>query len=273
MDNYDFKLIAQLIEISKEASKEICRIYDQKKPEIHLKGDLSPLTQADTRSHQIITAGLKALTPDVPILSEEALIPPFAERKHWTTYWCVDPLDGTKEFIARTDEFTINIALILNHEPVLGLIALPIQHSYYSAIKGQGAYRESAKGERQRLQTRRWAQNQPLTIAVSRRHRSERLAEQMAGLGPYKVLSMGSALKFCAIAEQRADLYPRFGPTSEWDTAAGHCILNEAGGALVDRQGLALRYNTKEDILNPGFLATGDLGGLKKLIASINKLS
>jgi 3'(2'), 5'-bisphosphate nucleotidase len=257
-------LLPQVIDIANYAAREIQRIYEHEDFIISTKSDDSPLTQADSLAHQLIVEGLSALTPDIPILSEEAEVPPYSERQLWSQYWCVDPLDGTKEFIARTGEFTVNIALIVEHEPVLGVIVSPTLQTCYTGVKGEGAFSVDASGHRKPLQTRQWPVGQPLTIAVSRRHRPERLAEQMAKAGEYSVLSMGSSLKFCAIAEQRADLYPRFGQTCEWDTAAGHCILEAAGGAVVDLQGLAIRYNTKEDIFNPGFIATGDLGSLLK---------
>lgn len=264
MLNHFVSLLPQVADIAQKVGREIQRIYEQETFCINTKMDESPFTQADSVAHQTIVDALAQLTPEIPILSEEAEIPPFSERRHWTEYWCVDPVDGTKEFIARTDEFSVNIALIQNHQPVLGVIVSPTQQTCYTAALGIGAFRWDAQGQQEALSTRHWPVGKPLSVAVSRRHGPERLAQQMAKVGEYTVLSLGSSLKFCAIAEQRADLYPRFGRTCEWDTAAGHCILKAAGGAVVDLQGHEIRYNTKEDVFNPGFIATGDLDSLLK---------
>ncbi len=264
MLNHFVSLLPQVAEIAQHAGLEIRRIYEQEEFVINTKMDESPFTQADSLAHQTIVDALTQLTPMIPILSEEAEIPPFSERQRWSEYWCVDPLDGTKEFIAGTDEFSVNIALIQNHKPVLGVIVSPTQQTCYTAAEGVGAFRWDADGQKKALSTRHWPAGKPLSVAVSRRHGPERLAQQMAKVGEYTVLSLGSSLKFCAIAEQRADLYPRFGRTCEWDTAAGHCILMVAGGAVVDLQGHEIRYNTKDDVFNPGFIATGDLDSLLK---------
>jgi len=262
-------LLPQIADIAKKSAHEIRRIYEGNEFEIKIKHDQSPITEADQIAHHIIVEDLEKLCPGVPLLSEEEEVPPFKLRQQWSEYWCIDPLDGTKEFIAGTYEFSVNIALIVDHQPILGVIVSPILQTCYTAIQGVGAFREDALGHRDRLQTGRWPQSQALKVAVSRRHSPLLLAERMSKMGEYSVLSLGSSLKFCAIAEQRADLYPRFGPTCEWDTAAGQCILEAAGGAVVDLQGLALRYNTKENIYNPGFIATGDLSSLLKHLALI----
>ncbi len=263
--NYD-TLLPQVIQIAFSAGDAILKIYQQESYDIQTKSDASPITQADILAHEVIEEGLSTLTPDIPLISEEGFCPSLQERKSWPLFWLVDPLDGTKEFIAHTDEFSVNIALIQNHEPILGVIVSPCRQSAYYASVGSGAFVCDAKGVLKSLKTRKWFPNHPLTLAASRRHNSERMAELMSQIGDYSVLTMGSSLKFCAIAEQKADLYPRLGPTSEWDTAAGQCILTEAGGAVVDLQGLALRYNTKEDMVNPGFFATGDLESLLKYL-------
>jgi 3'(2'), 5'-bisphosphate nucleotidase len=262
-------LMPEVVRVAFAAGRAILQVYHHEVFDITTKVDSSPVTQADILAHDIIAAGLAQLMPEVPILSEEGLCPAFSERQQWSDYWLVDPLDGTKEFIARTDEFSVNIALIRNHEPVMGVIFAPALGTAYFASRGLGAFRQDTVDPLRPLLTRKWATGQPLAISVSRRQSAQGLAELMEKLGDYSVLSMGSSLKFCAIAEQRADLYPRLGPTSEWDTAAGQCILSEAGGAVVDLQGLALRYNTKEDIRNPGFMATGDLVSLLKYLQLI----
>lgn len=264
-DDYE-KLLPRVIQIAFAAGEAILRVYQHKLYQIQTKDDASPVTQADILAHHIIQEALTKLTPDIPIISEEGRAPAFQQRKQWPLFWLVDPLDGTKEFIAKTDDFSVNIALIQNHEPILGVIISPCRRVAYFASQGAGAFFQDEKGVVKALVTRKWFEKDALSITVSRRHTSERIAKLMDSIGEYSILAMGSSLKFCAIAEQRADLYPRFGPTNEWDTAAGHCILSEAGGAVVDLQGLALRYNTKEDMLNPAFLATGDLESLLKYL-------
>lgn len=257
-------LLPQVVAIALSAAGTILEVYRHENVEIACKIDETPVTQADIAAHHLIVESLSRLTPQLPVLSEEGEIPAFSERQTWSHYWLVDPLDGTKEFIAQTDEFSVNIALVVDHEPVMGVIVSPVTEHCYYAAKGQGAYHQVASGSAQPLATREWPAIGPLSVAISRRHRAERLADLMAPLGDYAVLKMGSSLKFCAIAQQKADLYPRLGRTCEWDTAAGQCVLTEAGGAILDLQGVALRYNTKEDIYNPGFMATGDVNSLLK---------
>ncbi len=257
-------LLPDVILIAESAARTILQVYHHEEFIVTSKNDASPVTQADLAANQIILRGLAALTPDIPVLSEESACPPYDERRQWSQYWLVDPLDGTKEFIARTDEFSVNIALIVDHQPVIGVIVSPVGNSCYYAARGFGAFHRDATGQEWPLKTRKWTRTEPLVVTVSRRHQSERLADIMAGVGPYTTLSLGSSLKFCAIAEQQADFYPRYGRTCEWDTGAGQCILTEAGGAVVGTEGLAIRYNTKEDVYNPGFIATGDLESLLK---------
>ncbi|MBX9586665.1 MAG: 3'(2'),5'-bisphosphate nucleotidase CysQ [Gammaproteobacteria bacterium] len=259
-------LLPRVMQIAFSAGDAILKIYQQESYAIQTKNDASPVTQADILAHEVIEEDLSKLTPDIPLISEEGFSPSFEERKGWPLFWLVDPLDGTKEFIAHTDEFSVNIALIQNHEPILGVIVSPCRQTAYYASVESGAFFKDAKGNVKSLTTRKWLPNHRLSLATSRRHNAERMAELMSQIGDYSVLTMGSSLKFCAIAEQKADLYPRLGPTSEWDTAAGQCILTGAGGAVVDLQGLALRYNTKEDMVNPGFFATGDLDSLLKYL-------
>jgi 3'(2'), 5'-bisphosphate nucleotidase len=271
MQNNYATLLPEIVRLAFSAGRAIAQIYLHEEFAVTSKLDESPLTQADIAAHKIIVAGLAQITPDIPILSEEGNLPPFEERQQWSQFWLVDPLDGTKEFIAHSDEFTVNIALIVGHEPIMGVIVSPTRQTCYYACRGLGAFLQDSSGAVQPLSTRQWPKAQPLVVAVSRRHRHERLAKIMADIGDYSVLSMGSSLKFCAIAEQRADVYPRYGQTCEWDTAAGQCILTEAGGAVVDFQGVALAYNSKEDVYNPGFIATGDLASLLKHIDQIKE--
>ncbi len=192
----------------------------------------------------------------MPIISEESIELPFTERKKWHQYWLIDPLDGTKEFIERTDEFTVNIALIENEKPILGIVYAPALGIGYQACRGCGAFKYSDGGAYEFIQTRPYSSTETV-IAISRRH-GKRAQDYFARLAHYKLYYCGSALKICRVAEGIADIYPRLGKTSEWDTAAGQCVLEEAGGKIIDLQGRELRYNTKPSLLNPEFMAIGD---------------
>ncbi|HET7358565.1 MAG TPA: 3'(2'),5'-bisphosphate nucleotidase CysQ, partial [Rhodanobacteraceae bacterium] len=201
--------------------------------------------------------GLQELTPQIPVLSEESVDIAWETRRQWSRYWLVDPLDGTREFVKRNGEFTVNIALIDGHRPVMGVVLAPVGGDLYYAEAGAGAFRQPQPGSTpQRLRTRPPAA--PLRIAGSRSHGSERQGVLLSRLGDYTTLAMGSSLKFCLIARGEADLYLRAGPTSEWDTAAAHCVLDEAGGAVLALDGQSLRYNTRAALLNPEFVAVGD---------------
>lgn len=242
------------IEIAKQAGRAIMEIYEGDFAVEH-KDDATPLTAADTAAHHIIDTGLRTLTPELPVLSEESTDIPFAERVRWQRYWLVDPLDGTREFIKRNGEFTVNIALIDRHEAVLGIVYAPVLGVYYYACRGEGAYKREAMNEPVRIHARPW-QGGRVVVAGSRSHRGTSLEQFLAHLGDYELVPMGSALKSCLVAEGRADIYPRLGPTSEWDTAAAQCVLEEAGGRLTDTRMAPLRYNTKESLLNPHFFAS-----------------
>jgi len=224
---------------------------------VEQKADDSPLTAADMASHRIIVAGLQALTPDIPVLSEESKHIDWNTRRAWDRYWLVDPLDGTREFVKRNGEFTVNIALIENHAPVLGVVLLPVTGALYYGVAGDGAFLENAPGAMPQPIATRAAATVPV-VAGSRSHGNERQTAMLANLGEHTLMSVGSSIKFCMVARGDADLYLRLGLTSEWDTAAAQCVLEQAGGAVVDLQGEALRYNTKESLLNPEFLALGD---------------
>ena len=224
---------------------------------VEQKKDKTPLTEADIAAHEIIEEGLQQLTPDIPILSEESINIPFNVRKTWRLYWLVDPLDGTREFIRHNDEFTVNIALIKDGLLILGLIHAPeLEHCYF-ASKGAGAYKKAGHKKPKRIVVKEKCRN-PIIVAGSRSHPSEDFLRFIDNLGECDVLSMGSALKSCLVAEGTADIYARLGPTSEWDTAAAQCILEEAGGAMTDIKMQPLRYNTKDSLLNPHFFAFGD---------------
>lgn len=243
------------IAIAREAGDAIMRVYAQDFP-VEIKDDNSPLTAADLASHRIIVDGLQALTPDIPVLSEEAADIAWETRREWTRLWLVDPLDGTREFIKKNGEFTVNVALIENGEPVLGVVYAPALGYLVHAERGVGAFLRD-DGEDVAIQSTR-PSAAPLRVAASRSHLDARTQALLERVGEHERMGLGSSLKFCRIAEGRVDFYPRFGPTSEWDTAAGQCVLEAAGGAVMRTDGAALDYNRKESILNPDFLALGD---------------
>ncbi|MDE2273732.1 MAG: 3'(2'),5'-bisphosphate nucleotidase CysQ, partial [Gammaproteobacteria bacterium] len=197
------------------------------------------------------------LTPDLPVLSEESSQIPFAERRRWDSYWLVDPLDGTKEFISRNGDFTVNIALVQQHAPVVGVVHIPAEDLSYYGVVGTGACRRKNRAASEPIHVRPLAGG-PVRVVASRSHRGELLDAYLAKLGAHETLSRGSALKFCLVAEGAADVYPRLGPTSEWDTAAGHAVLLAAGGHVINVEGTALSYNSKESLLNPHFIAYAD---------------
>lgn len=248
-------LVADVCSIAREAAVAILKVYGRDFG-VESKDDRSPLTEADMAAHHIIVDGLRRLTPEWPILSEESATIDWSERRQWARYWLVDPLDGTREFIKRNGEFTVNIALIEADSPVLGVVQAPVTGEIAWASRGMGAWMAIGQGEARRCRTR--PQANPLVVAGSRSHGNPRLAEMMQRVGPHEITPLGSSLKFLRIAAADADLYVRLGPTSEWDTAAAHCVLEEAGGAIVDLEGNPLRYNSKESLLNPEFIACGD---------------
>lgn len=250
------ELLEPVIALARRAGEEIVRIYDAGFSVEH-KEDKSPLTEADMASHDVIEQGLAALTPGLPVLSEESAAIPYAERSGWRRYWLVDPLDGTREFVKRNGEFTVNIALIEDHVPILGVIVVPVSGLCYYARHGGGAWRQPHGQTPVRIRVRPLDMAR-LIVAGSRSHAGDRLAAFLDRLGPHELVSMGSSLKSCLVAEGKADLYPRLGPTSEWDTAAAHCIVDEAGGRVTDTAMRPLRYNTKESLLNPDFFVSGD---------------
>ena len=244
------------IALARDAGDAIMRVYAQDFS-VETKDDNSPLTAADLASHRIIVAGLTALTPEIPIVSEEAADIPWDTRRAWSRLWLVDPLDGTREFVKKNGEFTVNIALIEDGAPVLGVVYAPALDYLVHAERGVGAFLRDA-GADIGIVTARPAMA-PLRVAASRSHLDARTQGLLDRVGEHERLGLGSSLKFCRIAEGRVDFYPRFGPTSEWDTAAGQCVLEAAGGAVLRTNGAPLDYNRKESILNPDFLALGDV--------------
>lgn len=247
------ELLQSVIHISDQASEQVMHIY-QSDFQVDYKADQSPITAADLASHRVIVAGLRTLTPDIPILSEEGLETPWEERRHWHRFWLIDPIDGTKDFTQRTGEFTVNIALIENGEPTLGVVTAPALKEAFWGAKGEGAYKRDRTGKVHRIQV---AEPRPVKrVVASKNHLNDETRAFIDQLGEHETLQAGSSLKFCRIAEGRADIYPRMGPTSEWDTGAAHAVLLAAGGNVKQVDGSALVYG-KENVLNPHFIAAG----------------
>jgi len=267
MDDKD--LLVGAITAARQAGDAILDVYNQSgQLAIEIKRDASPLTEADTRAHQIIIAGLQKLDAEIPILSEEADPEEWETRRHWSSYWLVDPLDGTKEFLSRNGEFTVNIALIRDGDPVLGVVYVPFLDICYSGLVGSdtGSFKQQGNAQPVEISVSRLEILEgtvaALRVVTSRRHGGDALEALLVRLQEkcrqVELLSMGSSLKICLLAEGRADFYPRLAPTSEWDTAAAHAILCAAGGQIYRTDFETLRYNQKESLLNPCFLAVAD---------------
>lgn len=239
--------------IAISAGQKIMEIY-QRDFETYEKDDKSPLTEADLAAHKLICASLAEQFPEVPILSEESSGIEYSDRKSWETFWLVDPLDGTKEFVKKNGEFTVNIALIHQGKPVLGVVYAPALDTTYAGVEGLGAYKES-KGQQQVISVLNEVPDSWVLVG-SRSHRGEAMDAYLEKFSSYEFISKGSSLKLCMVAEGAAHLYPRLGPTSEWDTAAADAVVRAAGGVVTDIEGNALQYN-KEDILNPWFMVHG----------------
>lgn len=242
-----------MIGIAREAGDAIMAVYKGPAFEITYKDDRSPLTQADLASHRIIDQDLRNLNPAWPVLSEESEETPYEQRSTWQYYWLVDPLDGTKEFLRRNGEFTVNIALMHNNTPILGVVYAPAIDKMYFAAENVGAFRMDGD-QPTSIQTQA-VPGKTFRVVASRSHSSENESfEQFTGgTADYELVSMGSSLKFCLVAEGSADVYPRTGPTMEWDTAAAHAIVEQAGGSVTDLDGKPLQYN-KPLLRNPGFV-------------------
>ena len=261
----DKSLLDLATRTAEAAGREILEVYNKTGTiDVTVKDDNSPLTEADRKAHRLIVSRLTGAEPGIPVLSEESEQLDYAVRSSWTRYWLVDPLDGTKEFIKRNGEFTVNIALIDHHEPVLGVVHVPVSGVTYLGERGSGACRRQA-GVETEIRCRSVEPGQTaLRVVASRSHRSPELDSLLdrlrAEFPDLQLVSMGSSLKICLVAAGEADLYPRQGPTCEWDTAAAHAVLLAAGGSLVDPDFNALRYNTKADLLNPHFTAIADGG-------------
>ena len=247
-------LLPETKRIAIEAGKKIMIIFNRDF-QVEYKEDESPVTEADLAANAYIIEELKKLPGDFPILTEEEATLSFEERSNWETYWLVDPLDGTKEFVDRENGFTVNIALIHQHKSVLGSIYAPVFESSYYACQGQGAFKDSKEGQGKKI-TVRVLTEIPI-LAVSRSHAKGDLLTFIENIGEHEIIRTGSSLKMCYVAEGTVDLYPRLWLTSEWDTGAAHCIVNEAGGSLVQTDMSPLLYNTKDSLLNPYFFTIG----------------
>ena len=255
------ELFAYLRVICQNASDAILQVYHAANVESITKADCSPLTAADLAAHRIILDGLKVLTPTIPIISEEDANISSPLRASWERFWLVDPLDGTKEFLSRNGEFTVNIALIEGHAPRLGIVHVPITGLTYWGGSGLGAYRALHATDPGHSINVRQSLFTPPKVLGSRSHRERSLDNFLLNLGNYQFLSIGSALKFCVLAEGLADVYPRLSPTSEWDTAAGQAVLEGAGGAVLRLDGQPLQYNCTDHYLNPHFIAVSGAQG------------
>jgi len=252
------ELAAAVAAIAVSAGRAILEVY-QRDFEVTQKEDQSPLTEADLASHRVIRDALAQLTPSIPLLSEESAEVDFSVRAGWPQYWLVDPLDGTKEFVKRNGEFTVNIALVRGSLPVLGVVHVPVTGVTYLGVVGSGATRQVADGQPAPIRVQVPCAD-PVRVVGSRSHANPRLGHFLEPLGSYELVSMGSSLKFCLLAEGKADLYPRLGPTSEWDTAAAHAVVVAAGGQVLTLENRPLQYNQKASFLNPDFIVFGDAG-------------
>ncbi|MBU6954145.1 3'(2'),5'-bisphosphate nucleotidase CysQ [Hahella sp. HN01] len=265
------RMHAEIQGIMDAAGAAILDVYEKAESiEITTKDDDSPLTQADRRAHAIIAEGLRKMPEGFPVLSEESTLPDYEERRQWTTYWLVDPLDGTKEFINRNGEFTVNIALIHEGFPVAGWVYVPVRSQLYYgwSLDGDAAAFLAENGASHAIAARKLNPEAEVVVVASRRHGGEALQPMLdkaeARFAKLERKSIGSSLKICLVAEGKADWYPRLAPTSEWDTAAAHAVLLGAGGVMVDAEYKPLRYNSKESILNPHFHAIADDGEVWK---------
>lgn len=247
-------------DIAIEAGQAVLEVYDKGNYDSYQKDDESPVTSADYLANDIITKRLQALTPHIPIMSEETKIESLEERSQWSRYWLIDPIDGTQEFIARSGDFAVNIALIENNEPVIGVIFWPPGQSLYYASKGQGAFKECPDESRQiHVRELEDPQNSKVMIAISRRQSRDKVMSRMSQQRVYQTLPLGScSLKACFIAEGKADVFMRIGVTGEWDTGASQCIVSEAGGTILAANFEPLTYNHRNSLENPDFVVLGD---------------
>lgn len=244
--------VQSIVTISKRAGESILSYYDHE-IDVEMKEDSSPLTKADLASHHVIIDSLRELTPEIPVLSEESGIPDYEERKKWKKYWLVDPLDGTKEFIKKNGEFTVNIALIEENEPTMGVVHIPAKSTTYVGKKGARSYKMEEDGPMLPIYSNTPDRSKPLKVVASRSHGSSDLDEKLneMGISVGTLVPAGSSLKFCLVAEGAADIYPRLGPTMEWDTAAGDAVYRYSG--KNGERASPIRYN-KPNLKNDRFV-------------------
>lgn len=263
----DTSLLDNVIKLCQDAGEAIMAVYQRAEGfEVDTKADDSPLTEADLAAHHVLEQGLLPLLADTPVLSEESEAPDFATRQSWSRYWIIDPLDGTKEFVKRSGEFTVNVALIENGVPTLGVVHVPALNITYAGnhsthVQAQGAWRFE-QGQQMPIQVRSLPTQTPVEVVASRNHGADEVVALLdrvgQALGTVDTKSMGSSLKLCLVAEGKADLYPRLAPTCEWDTAAAQAVVEAAGGQVLDNNFEPLRYNQKDSLLNPFFYVIGD---------------
>lgn len=258
----DRALLDRVLELCRQAGSEILKIYNQPQAvEVIQKADSSPVTEADFVSHRVLADGLGKLLDSVPILSEEGEPVPYEQRRLWQRYWLIDPLDGTKEFINRNGEFTVNVALVEQGAPVLGVVYVPVLELAYLGLKGNGAWKLDSTGLHP-INTRKLGGG-TFAVVASRRHGAEAVGKLLTKLetvfGNIETRNLGSSLKLCLVAEGEADLYPRLAPTCEWDTAAAQAVVESAGGQVLTESLDVMRYNAKENIVNPHFFVVGDV--------------
>lgn len=247
--------LAQLVDIATEAGDAIMAIYAKDDLGVVTKADDSPVTVADLASHRVIVERLAQLTPNIPVMSEESTDIDWQQRRHWQSYWLIDPLDGTKEFIKRNGEFTVNIAFIEGDRAIAGVVYAPVLDKCFYGELSSGAWLKHA-GDQIKLPKADSNNSRIPRIVGSRSHASPGLEAYLQEIGEYEIKSVGSSLKFCLLAEGKAEIYPRLGLTSEWDTAAAQAVLESAGGRVLQYDtNIRLNYNQKSDILNPYFIA------------------
>jgi len=251
---YYSSILPEVIRVADEASDRVLHIY-QSDFKVSYKEDESPITAADIASHEIIVRGLRNISRDIPILSEESVAAPWEERRHWRRFWLIDPIDGTRDFTQRTGEFTVNIAMIEDGVPVMGVVTAPALKEAFWGVKGEGAHKRDRTGLIHRIRVAE--PGEVKRVVASKNHLNDETRAFIDSLGEHQTVQAGSSLKFCRIAEGHADIYPRMGPTSEWDTGAAHAVLRAAGGDVRSLDGLTLQYG-KKDVLNPHFIAAGN---------------
>ncbi|EKO3391009.1 3'(2'),5'-bisphosphate nucleotidase CysQ [Vibrio fluvialis] len=253
-------LLPDVISIARSAGQLILDIYENKSYESYTKSDETPVTSADLAAHKLVLERLSELTPDIPVLSEEAANISLTTRETWQRYWLVDPLDGTQEFIARSGDFATIIALVENNRPVMGVVYGPVSGVTYYAYSGKGAWKIPDMSESLRIETHKHElPGQSIAIAISRRQDINRITNRLSSQWNYELVPLGSAaLKACLVAEGAVDCYLRLGPTGEWDTAATQCIVEEAGGRILSTQLEPLSYNERDTLENPNFIVLGD---------------